>query len=197
MRIYKAVVTMEGQRHLLFDKYHGMDAKPELIDKVYWANGIAVIPQANLYSGLTAENTKSVVRLVAGKKAKNKGMAIQQQLYIKQFDIPITQNGKEIARDDFDKYFIAVQHVARTKAGTPNDKIRPCLQTPWQLQFDISFIETADLSWAEMKRYLTELGRLGIGTYRPLYGGANVTIEVLQTDNCEEFSADNAEEQAA
>lgn len=195
MRLIEAHVTMTGTRPLLFDRYAGNDAKLDPVDKCYWAGGVAVIPQANLYSGLSAENTKSVVKIYGDiRKAKAKGMAINQALMIRQFDIPILRDGVQITRDDFDDVFQIVQHVARVAKGIPNPKTRPMLPLPWSIEYDIEFMETPELTWTEMRGMLLKLGSLGLGTFRPLYGGSTVLIEERDARVCEEFAVEEFEE---
>lgn len=174
-------VKFNGVRPLLFDRYAGSnEAKLDPIDKVYWSQeGLAVIPSINVYSGLVAENSKSVCKMYFGKKAKPIGMAIMNQFKIEQFEIPLLHDGKTISQDDFDSTFEIKHHVARiNKAGTaiPNPKERPMLDTPWSIEFDYQFIRDAqsDVNWDVMEQSLSNLGMIGLGTYRPLFGGFTV-----------------------
>lgn len=181
-KMKSAVVKFSGIKPLLFDRYAGSnEARLETIDKVYWSKeGLAVIPQINLYSGLSAENTKSVAKMFFGKKAKPIGMAIQNGLLIHEQELPILRNGKPIHSDNFDTEFEILEHVARiNKSGTaiPNPKTRPSLACPWSLEFNIDFIPNGELTWEVMVQCLTYLGVIGLGTYRPLFGGFRVDIE--------------------
>jgi len=181
VKLKTATVTFKGQKSLLFDRYTGSnEAKPEPIDKVYWHNGVAVMPQINIYSALSAENTKSVAKMFYGKKAKPIGMAINNCLIIDQEFIPILHKGEQITEDAFEDHFEVVQHVARiNKSGTaiPNPKERPCLSPPWEMQFSIKFLPSGgDLTWEVMQQCFDYAGVIGLGTYRPLYGGFTVKI---------------------
>ena len=180
-KIREAHIKFEGVRPLLFDRYTGSnEAKPEPIDKVYWHDSVAVIPQVNIYSALSAENTKSVTKMFFGKKAKPIGMAINTGLFIEQQYIPILQNGERISVDSFDDVFwINDQHVARiNKSGTaiPNPKMRPQLDLPWSIEFDIKFLPSGDLTWEVMQQCFDYCGLIGLGTYRPLYGGFTASV---------------------
>lgn len=179
-KLKTANVTFKGIKPLLFDRYGGSnESKLEPIDKVYWRDGIAVMPQINIYSALSAENTKSVAKMFFGKKAKPIGMAINNCLIIDQAYIPITQNGKQVKYEEFEKKFEILHHVARiNKAGTaiPNPKERPCLDTPWEINFGVQFIPSGDLTWDVMQQCFDYAGVIGLGTYRPLYGGYQVTV---------------------
>jgi hypothetical protein len=115
-----------------------------------------------------------------GKKAKPIGMAINNCLIIDEQFIPLLHDGKNITPDEFDDHFQIVHHVARiNKSGTaiPNPKERPCLETPWSLKFGIRFIPSGDLTWEVMQQCFDYAGVIGLGTYRPLYGGFEVKIE--------------------
>jgi len=179
----KASVRFIGTKPLLFDRYGGTnDSKLELIEKVYWSKeGFAVMPQINIYSALSAENTKSVAKMFFGKKAKSIGMSINNSLNIVQPYPLILKDGKKIAKDDFEKQFTKAFHVARiNKSGTaiPNPKERPMLDTPWEVFFDVEFVSTLDLTWEVMKQCFDFCGMIGLGTYRPLYGGFRTEIEM-------------------
>jgi len=181
MKIKEATVRFIGVKPILFDRYQGSnEAQPDNIDKVYWHDGLAVIPQINLYSGLSAENTKSVAKMYFGKKAKPIGMAINNGLAINELFPILKQDGNPVRQEDFDKKFEIVEHVARiNKSGTaiPNPKVRPMLGTPWELEFGIRFLRSGDLTWEVMTQCFQYLGMIGIGTYRPLYGGFQVEIQ--------------------
>lgn len=185
MSTHKAKITLKGLRPLLFDRYAGNEAKLLPIDKVYWnKDGTAVMPAINLYSGLTAENSKSVCKMFYGKKAKPMGVSVANQLRIEAYEIPLLYEDKEISRDDFDDKFTVVNHVARiNKAGTaiPNPKERPQLDIPWSLSFDVAFtaIANSEVNWDVMIQMFDQLGTLGLGTYRPLYGQFNMSMEEI------------------
>ena len=177
----KAVVKFIGTKPLLFDRYGGTnDSKLELIDKVYWSkDGFAVMPQINIYSALSAENTKSVAKMFFGKRAKAIGLSINNSLNIVEPYPFIFKDGERIHRDDFEKHFTKATHVARiNKSGTaiPNPKERPCLDTPWEIQFNLEFVSTLELTWEVMKQCFEYCGMIGLGTYRPLYGGFKTEI---------------------
>lgn len=180
-KLKNAHVTFTGIKPLLFDRYAGNEAKLEPIEKVYWSqDGLAVIPQINVYSALSAENSKSVCKMFFGKKAKPIGMAINNCLVIKQEELLITRDGEPFSVDEFDKDFEVVHHVARiNKSGTaiPNPKERPKLPAPWQIDFDITFMPSGDLNWQVMQECFGYAGVIGLGTYRPLFGGFKVEID--------------------
>lgn len=182
MNVKEATVKFTGVKPILFDRYQGSnEAKPEPVEKVYWSkkDRIAVIPQVNLYSCLAAENTKSVAKMFYGRKAKPIGMAIQNGLIVTEHEIPILKDGKQIHEENFEEDFDIVYHVARiNKAGTaiPNPKERPMLDTPWTMEFNIRFLPSGDLTWDVMKQAFDYAGLIGMGTYRPLYGGFSVEV---------------------
>jgi hypothetical protein len=107
-------------------------------------------------------------------------MAINNGLVINERFIPILKNGQAIHKDDFETHFEVVEHVARiNKSGTaiPNPKERPMLDTPWTMEFGIQFIPNGELTWDVMQQCFEYCGVIGLGTYRPLYGGFDVSIE--------------------
>lgn len=182
IKLKTATVRFTGVKPLLFDRYPGSNqAKLEPVDKVYWSkDGKAVIPAINVYSALSAENTKSVTKMFFGKQAKPIGMAIQNGLVIQDHEIPITKKGDPVLRDDFDKHFEVIEHVARiNKSGTavPNPKERPMLDVPWEIEFAIQFLPSGELTWDVMCQCFDFCGVIGLGTYRPLFGGFTVHID--------------------
>jgi hypothetical protein len=175
----EAKVKLIGLKSLLFDRYHGNNqAKPEPIEKVYWSrHDEACLPQINLYSSLSAENTKSVAKMFYGKNAKPLSMAVNNWLQIHQEDLILTRNGRPFHRSNFDSDFRIVHHVARLQKGIPNPKVRPLIDAPWQCEFDITFNPTPECNWPVMVKMLQQAGMIGLGTYRPLYGTFQVEIE--------------------
>ncbi|WP_461522020.1 hypothetical protein [Porticoccus sp.] len=178
--IKTANVKFIGRKPLLFDRYTDNDTKLAPIDKVYWFDNRAVIPQINIYSGLCAEVTKSVAKMFFGKKAKPIGMAISNQLIIEEEFIPLTNDkGEFFSHENFERDFEVLHHVARINKGgvaIPNPKERPSLPLPWQLSFQIQFIPAGDVTWSVMQQCFEYLGVIGLGTYRPLFGGFRTEI---------------------
>ncbi|TXH55521.1 MAG: hypothetical protein E6Q97_08700, partial [Desulfurellales bacterium] len=148
-RLHIAKVILIGLKPLLFDQYLGSnDIKSTAIEKVYWdREGFACIPALNLFSALTAENTKSVCKQFYGTRAKKIGMAINSYLNIKQHTLTLERSGEKIHRDNFDSAFEIIKHVARLDKGIPNPKERPMLATPWSTSCDIEFYEYGDCAW--------------------------------------------------
>ncbi len=177
-----ATVHLIGNKPLLFDRYLGSnDAKPEPIEKVYWTvAGEACLPSINLFSSLSAENTKSVTKQFYGRNAKKIGMAINSFLNIRQYEIVLERNGVRFHRDNFGSDFEVVKHVARLDKGIPNPKVRPMLHLPWQATFDIEFVPTADCTWEVLVKILQQAGSIGLGTYRPVFGTYRVQIDNVQ-----------------
>lgn len=174
-----ATVRLIGLKPLLFDRYSGSNnSKPEPVEKVYWSQaGEACIPTINLYSSLSAENTKSVAKMFYGKNAKPIAMAVNNWLNIHQHEMILTRNGKPFHLDSFESDFQVVHHVARLPKGIPNPKVRPLLPTPWECTFDLDFMPTPDCPWDVLVKMLQQAGTIGLGTYRPLYGTYQVEIE--------------------
>ena len=169
---------MTGRRPLLFDRYPGdNDSKLEPIEKVYWdRQGFLSIPVINIYSALTAENSKSAVKM-HGKKAKTVAAAVNSYLVIEGGEyILITRDGDKIHKDRFGELFTIVNHVARLSKGIPNPKERPMLDTPWKIQFDIEFEPTPECSWTTLIKLFEQMGTNGLGTFRPMYGSSDVNI---------------------
>lgn len=171
-------VILTGVKPLLFDRYMGSnDAKPEPIEKVYWTqDGEACLPTLNLYSSLTAENTKSVAKMFYGRNAKKVGMAVNSFLYIPETELTLKREGKPFHIDNFDKQFEVVEHVARLDKGIPNPKVRPMLRAPWTTEFSFEFTSSPDCSWEVMVKMFQQAGIIGLGTYRPIFGTYRVQV---------------------
>ncbi len=87
-------------------------------------------------------------------------------------EIPFICDGKPIRNED--AKISRHECVARVKKGSlsvPNPKERPVLDVPWGMVFEITLIESKELT-ENMLKQLFELGGLqvGIGTYRPQFG---------------------------
>lgn len=180
-------VELSGITGLMFDRYPG-DNRTQLepFQKVYLIPGTEelCIPNINIMSALTAENTNSFPRIIIDKrKYKDFARAILSYTSISPEWIPILRNGKPIKmgknlnsdKDDESGLYIH-RSVARLPKGIPNPKVRPVLPTPWSLEFDITIMQNNAFKEQELRNVISQGGlALGIGTFRGMFGKFNIT----------------------
>jgi hypothetical protein len=57
------------------------------------------------------------------------------------------------------------------KLAVPNPKERPLLETPWELRFKITLLETPELNEVLLKKLFERGGiAIGLGTFRGVFG---------------------------
>lgn len=168
-------VILEGVRPIMFDRYPG-DNKTKLLpeQKMYYdSDGNLVVPSENIQSFLSAERTKSAVKMFYdARKYKTVASALLGFVIIEPFQIPLLRNGKKVKFKGFDKDGIWLhKSVARLKDGIPNPKERPVVDLPWELHFKVTLIENDFVSEQEVKLLFEKGGvPIGLGTYRGVYG---------------------------
>ena len=183
---WEFLAKLVGARDLLFDRYPGdNDTKLKPHEKVYLntANH-CVVPVVNLYSCLTAENTKSVAKFCYGKKAGNIRIGINSFVTITGDDenspnrmaaLIRDGDGKPITRDD--PRITVETHVARLAKGVPNPKVRPCIHVPWSVTFHFRYLKNEFISREVLIDCLQQAGEIvGLGTFRPMFGKFVVEI---------------------
>lgn len=170
-------VQLSGLRPLMFDRYAG-DNSTQLPneEKMYLdAEQRLTMPSINLYSLLCAENTKSVCRQFFGKNGKTIALGIASYTTINPFDIPILAAGQPIVFSGFNQQIVLHKSVARLAKGIPNPKVRPALNTPWSLDFEIEYQENKYCTLENLRQAFTMGGTLGLGTFRPFFGRYDLT----------------------
>lgn len=175
MKAIRKHVTLTGLTPILFDQYSG-DNKTALSveQKMYLTpNKTLVLPALNIMSFLTAQNTESAPKRVLDKREyKAVAADLLSCLAIEQAEIPFLRGGKPVVFRAFgEDGFSVKQHVARLPKGIPNPKTRPCLDTPWSLEFDLTIYPSAILNETLVEKIFRDGGRLiGLGTYRGVFG---------------------------
>ena len=173
-------VTLTGLTAILFDRYAG-DNKTQLApeQKLYLQDKTVILPSMNITSFLTAINTESAPKMLLDKREyKTVASALLASTVITPSSIPFLKNGKPIQFggsfvDDVDPVsgIHLVYHVARLDKGIPNPKVRPMLETPWQLQFKMTVLPHPDLNEDMIENLFVDGGyRIGLGTFRKAYG---------------------------
>ena len=92
-------------------------------------------------------------------------------------NIPITRDGKPIVLSGFEHDRDAAggiyvhRCVARLKDGIPNPKVRPVIELPWEVEFDMHILEEGGVREVTLKGYIERGGlAIGLGTYRGVFG---------------------------
>jgi len=175
-RIGKTVereVVLRGLTPILFDRYPGNNKESlDVMDKIYQENGSMVLPSTNISSFLSAQNTESAPQRVIGRGYKEVAKAAQSFVRIEPLNIPFLRNGKEIKVAEADlKIHQAIARVMKGKLAVPNPKERPMLETPWELKFKLTLLETPELNEVRLKDLFEKGGlAIGLGTFRGTFG---------------------------
>lgn len=166
-------ITLRGIRPLMFDRYAGDNNTKLPTEEKFYMDGERrlIIPAVNIYSLLCAENTKSVCRQFFGKQGKTIALGIAGYTNIAPFDIPILDNGEPIVFTGWNKKVRVHQSVARVKGGIPNPKERPLIDTPWSLSFEVQYVKNTYCTLENLRQAFAMGGSLGLGTFRPYFGG--------------------------
>lgn len=171
-QMQKFKVRLRGVRPLLFDRYAG-DNKTKLSaeNKLYLEGGFLTLPALNIFSMLSAENTKSACKMFFGKQWQKVAHGIKASVDISPGMIPILDEGGPIKFNGFDgNQLSVVHHVARLAKGIPNAKERPKLELPWAVEFSLSYFKNSDCSLSNLRQAIEDGGSLGLGTFRPFFG---------------------------
>ena len=174
-------VTLTGIRPIMFDRYlnmSGQEISPE--NKFYLAadGKSLILPAANISSFLSADLTESATKRVIGKKWRGVAKAALSFVDIDPIEIPFLRDGVQLTLDNSD--YVVDRRVARVKKTggliVPNEKVRPVLNTPWELNFNVTLFENPDLNEMTLKRIFDEGGiSVGLGTFRGVFGKFKVT----------------------
>jgi hypothetical protein len=173
-------VTLTGLTSILFDRYAG-DNKTQLApeQKMYLQGKTVCLPSMNITSFLSAQNTESAPKMLLDKREyKTIASALLASTIITPTLIPFTKNGKPVLFggsfvDDVDTVsgIRLVYHVARLDKGIPNPKVRPVLDTPWELKFKLTVLPHPGLNEDLIENLFVDGGvRLGLGTFRKAFG---------------------------
>lgn len=170
-------VGLEGLRPLMFDRYAGDNStRLPVEEKMYLTADMRLImPAINIQSLLAAENTKSVCRQFFGRQGKTIALGIASYTSIDPFEIPILDDHGPIQFFGFNEQIFVHKAVARLAKGVPNPKERPTVQTPWRLEFVVSYIPNEHCTEANLRQAFDMGGILGLGTFRPYYGRYRLT----------------------
>jgi len=174
LREVKRKVVLSGTTPIMFDRYSGNNKEQlAVMDKLYVDDkNRLVIPSTNILSFLSSQNTESAPQRVIGRGYKEVCKAALSFVSINPLHIPILRDGKPLTLDTADvKIHYAVARVKKGALSVPNPKERPYLDTPWEIEFDLSLLETPELNETLLKR-IFEIGGLaiGLGTFRGVFG---------------------------
>lgn len=172
------MVTLSGLTPILFDRYSGNNKEQlSVMDKVYVHEGRLVLPSTNILSFLSAQNTESASQRVVGRGYKEVCKAALSFVSINPLNIPFSRNKTWLTLDNADiKIHHSVAKIMKGKLAIPNPKERPMIETPWELRFELSLLETPELNEVLLKRIFEKGGiAVGLGTFRGVFGKFKVT----------------------
>lgn len=166
---------------LLLDKFTDMSADerpPE--QKLYLNNQKQLIyPSENIFSFFYSQDGGCAQRFEKKqwKEYVRQGMAytsISPEFpTINRNKKPILFNGFENEYDPMAKILV-LHHkaiVRKGKLNIPSPKIRPMIETPWEIEFEVTISENSLISIEKIKNWLVRGGiEIGFGTYRPRFG---------------------------
>lgn len=163
---------LEGLRPLMFDRYAGDNSTSLPVEeKMYLDSDLhLILPAVNLFSLLASENGKSVCRQFFGKAGKTIALGIASYVSIDPFEIPIQDEAGPIKFSGFNGQIEVHRSVARLAKGIPNPKVRPMLNLPWSVAFDITYQDNKYCTLENLRQAFIMGGTLGLGTFRPFFG---------------------------
>jgi hypothetical protein len=179
-KISKIAVKLDGITPIMFDRYSG-DNKTVLRveDKFYFAkDGKSIIlPSTNIMSFLSAQNTTSIAkRFLPSKEYKKVAQGFLSYITINPFEIPICRKGKPIVFNGFNDEIWVHNSVARLDKGIPNPKIRPVIEAPWDVSFELMVYDNPDFQIKLLEELFAQGGvAIGLGTFRGVFGKFNVS----------------------
>jgi len=96
--------------------------------------------------------------------------------------IPITRNGSPIVfnefingRDEAAGIYVD-ERVARLAKGIPNDKVRPVIELPWELSFNLRWFKNTTFDEKQLQIAFERGGiAMGLGTFRGVFGKFTIT----------------------
>lgn len=173
-------VRLKGVAPIMFDRYAG-DNKTQLPveSKMYFLPKTRQLcmPSMNLSSFLSAKNSTSVAKLIGGRAYSALANALLGFVMIAPTNIPLLRGGSPITfngfQDDRDEQagIYVDRRVARLAKGIPNPKVRPVVELPWELEFQISLIKNDEVDETLLKTAFARGGlAIGLGTYRGVFG---------------------------
>ena len=171
-------ITLTGLTPILFDRYSGNNKEQlSTMDKIYLDGDHMVIPSTNILSFLSAQNTESAPQRVIGRGYKEVCKAAQSFVTIEPFNIPLSREGEPLTAKNANlKIHYAVAKIMKGKLAIPNPKERPMLETPWELTFTLSLLETPELNEVLLKKLFEKGGiAIGLGTFRGVFGKFKIT----------------------
>jgi len=174
-------VQCSGIVGLLEDRFIDMSADERPPEQKLYLNAEKqlIFPSENIISFLYSEKDGCAKRFEE-KKWKNyvkEGMACTSILP----EFPtINRNGQPIQFVEFqneydDSAFIRVLHhkatIKKGSASIPSPKIRPMIEIPWGIEFEITIFDNALIDLQKIKNWFIKGGtKIGFGTYRPRFG---------------------------
>ena len=175
-------VGIDGIVGLMFDKFMDMSADEKPPERKMYLNddNRLIFPSENIFSFFFGENPPGCAARFekkAWKEYKKLGMSY---VTISPEFIPIMRNGKQIRFnqfiDGYDKEAkIRVLHhkanIVKGKLVIPSPKIRPILEIPWEMNFEVTIWKNALVNVVKIQDWLIKGGiEVAIGTYRPRFG---------------------------
>jgi len=175
-------VKAKGLVGILFDHFIDLsaDEKP-MKDKMYLnENQELVLPSENIYSFFFGEKPGGCALRFEAKQWRQYKMTGMSYVTISPEFIPFLRNEKPIRFNGFIEDYdaeakIRILHhkanIAKGKLVIPSPKHRPMLETPWELNFEVSVFDNSLINIEKIKNWLIRGGiEIGFGTYRPRFG---------------------------
>ena len=174
-------VKAVGVLPILFDRYAGdNDTTLATEDKFYTVQQkgkpLVCLPATSLYGMLSSNFRSCATKLKYGRSHATKTNAIQGFIDIAPSMIPFKVSGKDAIFNGFDGEVFDEQHdVARIKKSAqqiiPNPVTRPRLNTPWELEFEVTIYDNPEFKARDIEDLLNIGGSMiGVGAWRGRYG---------------------------
>jgi hypothetical protein len=169
-------VELVGITPIMFDRYSGNNKEQlDVMEKCYREDNFLVFPSLNIMSFLSSMNSESATQRTIGRGWKEVAKSALSYIQITPFMISI-EHGKKRAEVSDLKVHTGVAKIKKGNLVVPNPKIRPYLDLPWSMSFNLSLFETPELNEVLLKK-IFEIGgsAIGLGTFRGVFGKFEVS----------------------
>jgi len=175
-------VKLLGMGGILFDRFIDMssDKRPQEQKMYLNDNNEVTLPSENIFSFLFGENPGGCAQRFEGKQWKQYKLTGMSHVTISPEFIPFTRSGSPIKFSKFVNEYdkaakIRILHhkanVVKGKLVIPSPKIRPVLETPWSIEFDVTVFTNPLITVEKIQNWFIRGGvEVALGTYRPRFG---------------------------
>jgi hypothetical protein len=166
---------------LLEDRFTDMSADERPPEQKLYLDGKSqlIYPSENIFSFLYSQDAGCAKRFEGKRWMEYSKQGMAYTSIIPEFPT-IGRNGKAIKfigfKNEYDEeaHIRVLHHKAIVKKGKlsiPSPKTRPLIETPWEVEFEVTIANNSLISIEKIQNWFMRGGiEIGFGTYRPRFG---------------------------